>query len=242
MAQLQAFLEWMRPHWNTLALIVTWIGILVVALRRRLQWRHKRFLTQVNFSLNYRSGNSLVMRTLLERDASEVWLNAYGVKLVNAAAARTTPQNPFLLFKDTKDQDFINRAVLNVLSGRFAETFLAVSLGAPVRSATYSFAITCEKFEDIRTIKLRVLLMSEATMLDLFGPERSAEPMQIRNPIYQARLTTLRAMYDLYRKEQTTDRPILGKVELGVVVGGPSALAEVSGSELPCSTSVSPTA
>jgi len=241
MAAIQAFLEWMRPHWSAVALIGTWIGILFIAFRRRLQWHHKRFLTQVNFSLNYRVGNSLAMRTLIEKDAAEVWLNPYGVKLVYTAAGRTTRENPFLVFKNPKDQDFVNRAILNILSGRFAETFVAASLGVPVRSATYYFAITCEKFEIMRTIKLRVLLMDEQTMLELFGPEGLANQLEIRNPIYQARLITLRAIHDLYRKDQTSGTPILGKVELGVVLGGAFALAESDGA-LPCSTSASPMA
>jgi len=88
MDHLVAFFEFIRPHLNTIALVLTWLGIAIAYLRRRAQWRGKQFLARVNFSLNYVSGDGLAMRTLLETTASEVWLNEYGVARVLAAARR----------------------------------------------------------------------------------------------------------------------------------------------------------
>jgi hypothetical protein len=48
-------------------------------------------------SLNYVRGGALVLRTLLEKPANEVWLNEYGVRTVLAAAQRTTADQPFVL-------------------------------------------------------------------------------------------------------------------------------------------------
>jgi hypothetical protein len=242
MQNFRDFMEYMRPHWPAVALMFTWTGICIVAIQRRLRWKRKSFLTLVNFSLNYRVGKSLAMRTLVERDADEVWLNEYGVKLVFAEAARATEENPFLAFKNPKDQDFVNRAVLNVLSSRFAEVFIASSLGVPVRSATYYFAVTCEKFTIMRTIKLRVLLMDEQSMVEMFGPKGTAQLLDVRNPIYEKRLISLRGMYDLYLKDKTSTNPTLGKVELGVVLGCPSVLDGTDGNPFPCTTSSAPTA
>jgi hypothetical protein len=242
MERLHDFLDTMRPHWSALALLVTWAGIAFVGIRRRLHWRKKRFLAQVNFSLNYRIGNSLAMRTLIERDATDVWFNEYGVKLVFAAAARTSEEDPFLTFKNPTDQDFVNRAVLNVLSSRFAETFVAASLGLPVRSANYCFAVSCEKFKIMRTIKLRVLIMEEQEMIELFGPEGVADQLEVCNPVYSNRLRSLRAMYRVYEKDQGSTHPILGKVELGIVVAGSPALVSPNGASVPCATSASPVA
>jgi hypothetical protein len=232
-------LDFLRKHAPTIALSFTWIGIAILAVRRRLHWKRKSFLTLVNFSLNYRVGDALLMRTLIERDASDVWINEYGLKLVWAAAARTTEADPFLTFKHRTDQDFVNRAVLNIVSGRFAETFIAASLGVPVRSSTFLFAVTCEKFAIMRTIKLRVLLMEEQTLLNLFGPTNGAAQLHINNPVYSNRLITLRAMYDRYLKDQSTDNPVLGKVELGVVLSGASAaeLAALNGAPVASSGS-----
>jgi hypothetical protein len=210
------FLSWLEPHWKTIALAVTWGGIAVVYFRRWSQWRRKHFLTHVNFSLNYVVGSAPVMRTLLEKPANEVWLNEHGVRRVLAAARRTTAAQPFILLKADKDQEFANRAVLNALSERFASAFVAAAMGAPVRKATFCFALTCEKYSDIRTIKLRVLLVEKRTLVGLFGPEDRAAGLEVRDAIYHARLKTLRALYDLYVKDQARATPLLGQIELGV--------------------------
>jgi hypothetical protein len=213
---LQRFSESMRPHWNTIALIVTWVGIAIAYWRRRAQWRRKHFLARVNFSLNYVAGDSLAMRTLLETTASQVWLNEYGVGLVNAAARRATIEQPFLLLPDPDDRDFANRAALNILSERFAETYLAASLGRPTFTVPHVFGITCEKYGDIRTLKLRVLVIAEQALVDLFGPANRAAVLNIPGGILRARLNTLRIMHDLYQKDRGGDRPILCHMELGV--------------------------
>jgi hypothetical protein len=214
------FFEVVKPHGYMIALVLTWICIGIVALRRRLHWRRKQFLTLVNFSLNYTVGSQLAMRTLLESTTDDVWPNEYGVKKLLYGAARATIENPFIVMDEQKDRDFVNRAVLNMLSQRFAETFIAASLGVPVRSATFIYAVTCEKYTDIRTLKVRVLLIEERTLERLFGKEHEADRLQITNPIYKARLRTLRGMYDLYAKDLTAASPVLGRVELGVVTPG----------------------
>jgi hypothetical protein len=156
------------------------------------------------------------MRTLLEKPAHEVWLNEYGVRTVLAAAQRTTAEQPFVLLADPRDRDFANRAVLNRLSERFAPAYLAAALGLPVRAAPFRFAITCEKYEEIRTLKLRVLVVAEQTLTELFGAGDGAAQVEAPGVVLQARLTTLRGLYALYLRDKASDRPVLGQVELGV--------------------------
>jgi hypothetical protein len=240
MAALTQFLELMRPHWSWLALVATWVAIGYVAVRRRMQWRRKTFLSQVNFSLNYAVGPHLVMRTLLETTAVRVWPNEHGVKAVLAAAARTTVDNPFVLLKFARDRDFVNRAVLNALSERFADVFLAAALGAPVRTGAFVFAVTCEKFDVMRTIKLRVILVEENTLVELFGPAGAADRLEIKNEIYRARLTTLRALYGIHVKDRASAQPVLGRVELGVVLPGGEGGA--ANAVAPCVSSASASA
>jgi len=210
-------LEFLQPHWKTLALVLTWAGIGVAYLRRRSQWHRKQFLAQVNFSLNYVQGSALAMRTLLERPAADVWLNEYGVRMVLAASRKTTVEHPFITLKHPRDMAFANRAVLNVLSEHFAEGFVAAALGLPVRTGLFCFALTREKYGEIRTHKLRVLVVEEQTLAGLFGPGGTAEALKITDPVNRARLTTLKAMYDLYVKDQGAEHPVLGQIELAVV-------------------------
>ncbi len=234
---IERFSETMRPHWNTVALVATWLGILFVALRRRFHWSRKQFLTQVNFSLNYRVGNSLAMRTLLETTAIRVWPNEYGVATVLRAAGRTTVDDPFILMKKPADRDFVHRAVLNLLSERFADAYVAAALGVPVRTATFLFVVTFERYTVMRTHKVRVLLVEESSLHALFGPANGAATLDMRNPIYAARLQTLRLLYGLLEKEKQLGQPLLGRVELGVVL--PGGEPNAPGQEV-VSTSASP--
>jgi hypothetical protein len=210
------FLNMLRESWETIMLLLTWGGITVVYLRRRVHWARKQFLSQVNFSLNYIHNGQLAMRTLLETTASQVWLNDYGVKLVSTAATRTTVDHPFIELDEAADRDFINRAVLNVLSERFAETYVAAALGLPAHTANFIFAITCEKYQEIRTHKLRVLIIEEQALLEWFTPEKAVE-IRIGSIVYQARLKTLQAMRARFLRDQETGKAVLGHLEMGVV-------------------------
>jgi hypothetical protein len=148
--------------------------------------------------------------------ANQVWLNEYGIGHVMAAARRTGVDQPFLMLPLPGDQDFANRAALNILSERFAQTFLTASLGRPVTTASYIFGISCEKYGEIRTLKIRVLVIAEQTLIDLFGPENRATALNVPSTLLRARLKTLQIMYDVYQKDKSAAHPILGQLELGV--------------------------
>lgn len=216
---LEPVIHFAKQYGSTIALLLTWGGIAVVYLRKRSDWLRKSFLGQVNFSLNYVENNTLLLRTLMEEPANDVWLNDYGVKQVTRAAEQVTLEQPFLLMEDENDMEFIKRAVLNVLSERFAEAFVARAQGVPVKSATYIFGITFEKYADLRTRKLRVLLMEENTLKTLFGPDNQGTNLAVVNPLHQDRLTSLRVMYQLWMKQQGSEQRLhpLGRLELGVV-------------------------
>jgi hypothetical protein len=213
---IQQIVELVKHYGSSVALVLTWAGIALVYWRRRGEWLRKQFMGQVNFSLNYVNGGTLVMRTLLETKASEVWLNDYGVKKVFGAAEKTTVEQPFLSMDDPGDMDFLNRAVLNVISERFGEMFLAKALGAPVRTGTFVFGVTYERYEDIRTLKLRVILIEAKVLEELFGADGLADKMTLTHPTYKARRATLKVLHDLHRQGQASGKPLIGEMELGV--------------------------
>ena len=139
--------------------------------------------------------------------------------------------------KKPADRDFAHRAILNLLSERFADAYVAAALGVPVRTATFLFVLTFERYPVMRTHKVRVLLVEESSLHALFGPANGAATLEIRNPIYQARLQTLRLLYGLLQKEKEPGQPLLGRVELGVVL--PGGEPNAPGQEV-VSTSASP--
>ncbi|QVL30073.1 hypothetical protein KIH39_14520 [Telmatocola sphagniphila] len=214
---LRNILEFVRYYGSTFALLLTWVTIAWVYWNKRRNWLQKEFVEQVNFSLNYVSEGKLVMRTLAEMHARNVWINDLGVRQVIKAARVTTASQPFIKLDDPEDMGFIYRAVLNVLSEKFAETYLAQQLGLPITSATYFFAITMERYDDIRTLKLRVLLVEERELKTWFAPQLpEGQTIGITAPHYEARLQTLRAMHLLHEKAGEKGAIQLGRVVLGL--------------------------
>jgi hypothetical protein len=210
-------IDFARRYGGGLSLAFTWGAIAWVYLAKRSDWSRKQFLGQVNFSLNYVVDGRLVMRTLLEVPCQDVWLNDLGVRKVRQAASRTTADQPFVSLSDPKDMDFVHRAVLNVLSEKFADAYLAEAMGLPVRSAVYRFVISMERYADVRTLKLRVLLMAEEDLETLFTPDaEGASGPRVPNALYGARLKTLRAMHDLHRRAGEPGVLELGQIVLNV--------------------------
>ena len=214
---LQAILDFLKAYGNTIALTITWIVLLWVYLGKRSDWARKHFLDQVNFSLSLVVDGKLVMRTLLEVPARNVWLNDLGVGKVQSAAKATTPDQPFIQLEVAEDQDFIYRAILNVLSEKFADAYLAQSMGLPVISETYRFTITMERYGDIRTLKMRVLLVKEKELETVFSPNPpGGKKVEVPNALYGARLRTLMAMHDLHIKAGQPGVMKLGRVILAM--------------------------
>lgn len=206
-----------KPYLAPVALAFTWAGVAFAWWRRRTQFRRKEFLSQVNFSLNLFT-DTLQMRTLVERFAADVWPNAHGVGLLNRAAKRATDDNPFLELTNPDDQGYVYRAIKNALSQLCPEVFVGAAVGAPVRTGTFLFALTCERYEEgMRTIKLRVIIIEREALREWCAPGGKAEhlPMAV---FYRTRLKTLQAMYEMDRKHREGKGPeVLGRVEMGVV-------------------------
>lgn len=217
METLNRLYDAVSPYFATIALAFTWAGVAYAWWRRRSQFRRKEFLSQVNFSLNLFT-DTLLMRTLSERLASEVWPNAHGLGLLNRAAKRATDENPFLVLASADDQNYAYRAIKNALSQLCPEAFVAAAVGAPVRTGTFLFALTCERYEEgMRTIKLRVILIEREALREWCAPGGKAEHLPMA-PFYRTRLKTLQAMYEMDRKHREDNGPdVLGRVEMGVV-------------------------
>jgi len=217
-------------YWEIVLLAGTWLGILALAFRRRRDWRRKRFTQQVNFSLNYVQDGTLRLRTLLEDSAERVWLNDYGVGLVRQAADRTTLEQPFLRLRSARDMDYVKRAVLNVLSERFSPAFVARALGAEVRTGRFAFGITWERYGNLRTQKLRVIVMDREQLDAIFDPKGGLSP-SVAVPAHRDRLTTLRRMWELLHARKEKDRRLIGDVELGVLLPAVAVAPRVPGDE-----------
>ena len=213
-------IELLLDHWELVLLLTTWSAIGGVAIRRRYDWRQRRFTQQVNFSLNTlteRGGSRiLLLRTLLEDSAANVWLNEFGVSRVIKAARLTTREKPFLRIARPDDHDLVMIAVLNVLSERFSEAFLAEAVGIPIKMGVFLFGLVWERYGEMKTQKLRVMVIQQVDLESMFDERFGNREIGVLEDSHRPRIETLHRMFELWSSSNQEDRAMIGKVELGI--------------------------
>lgn len=188
-----------RSHWASalysLAFLIvgTWWG----RRRARREWANKRFLDRLNFSLNTIGGGTLQIRTLAEMNARDVFLNDVAVERVIDATRRTTATNPLLpLARD--DRWYYLNAVLNEVSERFAVGFIKRDMGVPVETRSYLICLTYEIAGDLKTRKVRAMVIQKSTLTNL-----PVEPPRFERPHHATRFETLRHLAAAYASDPT---------------------------------------
>ena len=182
-----------REHWakGLLPLLGLLVGWWWGRRRARREWSKKQFVRRLNVSLNLfesdRHGReTLRIRTLLEKDAKDVFLNDVAVDRLVAAAGKTTKNNPLLPLGD--DAWFLLNAVLNEVSERFAEGFLKTDLGLPTHKATYVIALTYEKDGAMKTQKIRAMVIQKESLRALLPrrDDETGQPVPPTEPQYES--------------------------------------------------------
>lgn len=189
----------LREHWLkgivSLAFLLagTWWG----RRRARREWASKRFLDRINFSLNTIRDGTLQIRTIAEMNCRDVFLNDVAAEAVQAATARTTEKNALLPF-DRDERWFLLNAVLNEVSERFADGLLRRDMGLPTTTRVYLICLTYENSGDLKTRKVRAMVIQRDTLLNL--PE---EPPKLERPHHAVRFRTLQQLAAAYREDPT---------------------------------------
>ena len=196
--QVFAFLrDQIIDHWVKFltGLAVLAVGWFLGKRRARSEWKRKTFYDRLNVSLNIiEPGKPLRIRTLLEKSCQEVFLNKVAVETVIAAGQRTTARNPILpLPKD--DYWYYLNAVLNELAERFAPGEVKRDLGVPVVTKKYLICLTSEVAGDLRTRKLRAMVIGKELLESL-----PAEPPEFERPWHHNRWDTLKVMAQAWRE------------------------------------------
>ena len=189
----------LREHWlNWIVSVVllaigTWWG----KRRARAEWSKKRFLDRINFSLNTIRDGKLSIRTLIEDDCQDVFLNDIAVQRIEAAAHKTTAANAILpLRKD--ERWYLLNAVLNAISERFATGFLKRDMGLPVDAAVYLVCLTYENAGELKTRKIRAMLIQKSVLLHL--PQTVP---QFESPHHVTRYETLKKLATSFAADPT---------------------------------------
>lgn len=188
----------MEELWNTIVtqvrekavgivvgIVAGGIGWYIGFWRARAKWRRREFFDRVNFSLNTISDGKLLIRTIIEKAGEEVFLNKPATDALLSAAQKTTPDNPIIpLPKD--DYWYYLNSVLNEISERFSHGHLKRDLGVEMVSERYLVCLTNECAGDIRTRKLRAMLIRKSLLQKL--PEKRPE---FESPNHSIRWETL---------------------------------------------------
>lgn len=192
----ETLLDYLKDH-----AIKIFTGLVLMALgwyighrRARRDWKAQRFLDRLNISLNVLKGGGLQIRTLSEKRCEEVFLNSDAAAKVTAAAERTTAADP-LLPLPKEDYWFYLNGVLNELSEQFALGHLRRDLNCPVQTAKYVMCLTCECAGELRTRKVRAMVIRHDVLTTL-----PAEPPQFTASHHTTRWTTLQAMKAEYAR------------------------------------------
>lgn len=169
-------------------------GWIVGVWRARRQWAQKTFFEQINISLNMLHDGTLLIRTLAEKPLAQVFPNAVAIANILQAIKKTTETNPIV---PLSEEDFwpVLNCILNVISEQFGAGYLRKDLGYPLKSDQYLICLTCERSPQIRTNKIRAMVVKKSALLDL--PQQAPRYEQ---PSHHIRFRTLRQLAELYQE------------------------------------------
>jgi hypothetical protein len=162
--------------------------------RARSEWKRQEFLDRLNLSLNTIDNGVLKIRTLSEKRCEDVFLNSVASDTVQRLARKTTAADPILPIPKQDVWYFLN-SVLNDVSEQFAAGLLKRDLGAPVASAVYLIALTCESAGDLRTRKIRAMIVKKSLLTNL-----PADAPRFESDHHSTRWQTLQSMAAEYAK------------------------------------------
>ncbi|MCA9057161.1 MAG: hypothetical protein KDA85_01620 [Planctomycetaceae bacterium] len=160
--------EQIREHWVKFltAAAFTIVGWILARMRAARDWKKREFFNRINFSLNSIVDGTLQIRTLCEKPCSEIFLNKVAVDRLIKSAQQTTETNPFVPVPQ-EDSWFYLNAVLNELSEQFAEGLLRRDAEMPCRAIRYVLCLTNESDGDLRTRKIRAMVIRRDLLTNL---------------------------------------------------------------------------
>ena len=185
---IQTLLDYVKDHAVKLitGLVLMGVGWYLGHRRASADWKKQEFLDRLNLSLNTISNGTLRIRTLSEKRCEEVFLNSAAAEIVKKVARKTTGDDPILPLPADENWFYLN-SVLNDLSEQFAAGFLKQDMGGQVSSATYLIALTCECEGEMKTRKIRAMVIQKSLLLNL--PE---EMPALESPHHVTRWKTLK--------------------------------------------------
>jgi hypothetical protein len=174
------------------AVVFTLVGWLFGRWKAARDWRRREFFNRLNISLNSIIDGKLLIRTVLEKPCEEIFMNKVAVDRLLEAAQRTTVTDP-LIPLIPEDRWFYLNAVLNEISEKFSLGLFLREAGRPHDSARYVICLTNECDGDVKTRKVRAMVIRRDLLTAL-----PAEPPILEKPHHSVRWKTLQLMQKRY--------------------------------------------
>ena len=205
---IQTLLDYVKDHAIKLitGIVLMGVGWYFGHRRASVDWKKQEFLDRLNLSLNTIVDGTLKIRTLSEKRCEEVFLNSAAAEIVKKVARKTTEADPILPISMEENWFYLN-SVLNDLSEQFAPGFLKQDMCGPVTSATYLIVLTCESAGEMKTRKIRAMVIQKSLLLNL--PE---ETPKFQLPHHITRWATLKFLAAEYQRNPQR----VAEVELAV--------------------------
>jgi hypothetical protein len=201
---LEVVMDYVHDHWSKLATAAVFmaIGWLFGKRRARAEWRKREFYNRINISLNAIREGTLRIRTIAERHCADVFLNSVATDFIMNAARAATPENPIIALPE-HDYWFYLNAVLNEISEKFGEGQIRRDMGLAVTTTTYVICLTSESAGEVRTRKIRAMLIQKELLEKL--PEN--EP-KYESPNHATRWTTLKYLAKEFKRSPDKFRAV----------------------------------
>ncbi|MBP9750679.1 MAG: hypothetical protein KBC95_02415 [Candidatus Peribacteraceae bacterium] len=151
--------HWKQGLFWILGLLAFIPGIMYAAYK----WRQRIFTHLLNSSLNFRHDDGHFAFATLDEEPVATLFGSYAqIRLMHLARQKTA----FLHFGSADEAwQFLN-CVLNHLSSKFGEGALWYGMGLGVKTELV-FGITCERHDELKTRKFRVMLASPALLAEI---------------------------------------------------------------------------
>jgi len=190
---LEAITDWLEDNWIKFltGLLIMGVGWFLGQRRAKSNWQKKEFLDRLNVSLNMIDQKTLLIRTILEKSCKDVFLNDVAVAKILETSGKTSEADPTLPLPEADYWYYLN-SVLNEVSEQFAEGQLRRDMGMPVTMKKYLICLTSECAGDLKTRKVRAMLIQSDLLQSL--PE---EQPQLESPHHVTRWQTLQKLAKL---------------------------------------------
>ncbi len=201
---INSLLNYLTDNWPELIWIVAAAGVAsyLAGRRSRVLWQKREFLDRLNVSLTSIHEGQLKIRTILEMDVDDIFLNRSASTKIIELAKRTTPSDPLIPIPDADRWYYLN-SVLNEISERFAIGHLRQDAGFSTTVEDYLLCLTCERAGAVRTQKVRAMLVRRQLLDNLPSEEPDYE-----SPNHATRWETLQLMAQRWRDEPDQFLPI----------------------------------